>query len=330
MGMGMGMGMGGVGFGQDGAPPPPPVWMRRDNSASDRGGFGNVAPINTDDDDYGRPVQGPYSSAFGGGPSTFGTREYVPAPPPPPPGMNGGDGVWGRFNGSSPAGPTSSGSGPAPSSRQYSTSPPSDVGTSISARMTQTTSSSGSESGGGRSGSSGPIELDMNDSQTLDIYSRVVVFKDDFLREEFSFARSLSANQRKIVHLVAKKLGLGHRSVGMGEDRHVVVYKPSAAESSALRGMASSKVSVAARRVQQGRPAAAAANCALLICLGSETCHIEPDPATFAGYAQLIPQLDRNVVDLVLDPTLQLRPHGFLYQAVIHQHVLLACQEIDA
>ncbi|SCZ93612.1 BZ3500_MvSof-1268-A1-R1_Chr6-3g08771 [Microbotryum saponariae] len=244
IGVGMTMGMGGGGFAPDGGPPPPPppqVWMRREHSASDRAGFGNVAPINTDDDDYGRPVQGPYSSTFGGGASTFGAREYVPAPPPPPPGMNGGDGVWGRFNGSLPAGPTSSGSGPAPSSGQYSTSPPSDVGTSISARMTQTTSSSGSESGGGRSGSSGPIELDMNDSQTLDIYSRVVVFKDDFLREEFAFARSLSANQRKIVHLVAKKLELGHRSVGVGEDRHVVVYKPSASESPALRGMASSR-----------------------------------------------------------------------------------------
>ncbi|SCV67699.1 BQ2448_5310 [Microbotryum intermedium] len=250
MGMGVGMGMGGVGFGPDGGPPPPPPgWMRRENSASDRGGFGNVAPINTDDDDYGRPVQGPYSSAFGGGPSTsFGTREYVPAPPPPPQGMNGGDGVWGRFNGSSPAGPTSSGNGPAPSSGQYSTSPPSDVGTSISARMTQTTSTSSSDSGGGRSGSSGPIELDMNDSQTLDIYSRVVVFKDDFLREEFAFARSLSANQRKIVHLVARKLELGHRSVGAGEDRHVVVYKPSVAESPALRGMSSNKVSDTALR----------------------------------------------------------------------------------
>lgn len=68
----------------------------------------------------------------------------------------------------------------------------------------------------------------MNDAQTLEIYSRVLLFKDDSLRDELSFSKSLSAHQRRIVHLVAQKLGLGHRSAGEGAERHAVVFKSSA------------------------------------------------------------------------------------------------------
>lgn len=68
-------------------------------------------------------------------------------------------------------------------------------------------------------------ELDLNDPQALEIYSRVLIFKDDSLRDELAFARSLSTLQRRNVHLVAKKLGLVHRSVGEGDDRHVIVFK---------------------------------------------------------------------------------------------------------
>ncbi|POW15068.1 hypothetical protein PSHT_07192 [Puccinia striiformis] len=68
-------------------------------------------------------------------------------------------------------------------------------------------------------------ELDMNDPQTLELYSRVVVFKEDKLRDELSFAKSLSGPQRRIVHQIAKKLGLVHRSEGVGEERFVVVSK---------------------------------------------------------------------------------------------------------
>ena len=65
----------------------------------------------------------------------------------------------------------------------------------------------------------------MNDAQTLEIYSRVLLFRDDALRDEFAFSRSLSPQQRRIVHLVAQKLGLEHGSVGEGESRQVIVYK---------------------------------------------------------------------------------------------------------
>ncbi|CAH7685210.1 hypothetical protein PPACK8108_LOCUS19695 [Phakopsora pachyrhizi] len=71
-------------------------------------------------------------------------------------------------------------------------------------------------------------ELDMNDPQTLELYSRVLVFKEDNLRDELAFAKSLSGAQRRIVHQIAKKLGLEHRSDGLGEERFVVVTKQKA------------------------------------------------------------------------------------------------------
>jgi RNA recognition motif-containing protein len=68
-------------------------------------------------------------------------------------------------------------------------------------------------------------ELDMNDPSTLEIYSRVLLFKDDRMRDEMAFSRSLSAMERRVVHMVAKKLGLYHRSVGEGSERYAVVMR---------------------------------------------------------------------------------------------------------
>ncbi|KAG9016075.1 hypothetical protein FRB93_011549 [Tulasnella sp. JGI-2019a] len=68
-------------------------------------------------------------------------------------------------------------------------------------------------------------ELDMNDAATLDIYSRILVFKEDHMRDELAFSRSLSPKQRRIVHLVAQRLGVYHYSVGEGDDRYAVVTR---------------------------------------------------------------------------------------------------------
>jgi len=73
--------------------------------------------------------------------------------------------------------------------------------------------------------SSAQSELDMNDAATLEIYSRVLLFKDDHMRDELAFARSLSPKQRRIVHLVAQKLGVYHYSVGEGDERYAVVTR---------------------------------------------------------------------------------------------------------
>ncbi|KAI0340676.1 hypothetical protein BDW22DRAFT_391793 [Trametopsis cervina] len=78
-------------------------------------------------------------------------------------------------------------------------------------------------------------ELDLNDPSTLEIYSRILLFKDDPMRDELAFSRTLSAKQRRVVHLVAQKLGVYHYSVGEGEERYAVVTRidPSAQQQTA-------------------------------------------------------------------------------------------------
>ena len=68
-------------------------------------------------------------------------------------------------------------------------------------------------------------ELDLNDPSTLDIYSRILLFKDDHMRDELAFSRTLTPKQRRIVHLIAQKLGVYHYSIGEGEERHAVVTR---------------------------------------------------------------------------------------------------------
>ncbi|KAG8740186.1 hypothetical protein FRC10_004625 [Ceratobasidium sp. 414] len=76
-----------------------------------------------------------------------------------------------------------------------------------------------------QSAKSASTELDMNDPSTLEIYSRILVFKEDHMRDELAFSRSLSPKQRRVVHLVAQKLGVYHYSVGEGENRYAVVTR---------------------------------------------------------------------------------------------------------
>jgi len=74
-------------------------------------------------------------------------------------------------------------------------------------------------------GNSASNELDLNDPSTLEIYSRILLFKDDRMRDELAFSRTLSSKQRRIVHLVAQKLGVYHYSIGEGEERYAVVTR---------------------------------------------------------------------------------------------------------
>ncbi|CED82247.1 mRNA cleavage and polyadenylation factor I complex, subunit RNA15 [Phaffia rhodozyma] len=83
----------------------------------------------------------------------------------------------------------------------------------------------GAGSDSGESSDSKSTELDLNDPITLDIYSRILVFKEDRMRDELAFSRTLSALQRRVVHLVAQKLGVYHYSVGEGDKRYAVVTR---------------------------------------------------------------------------------------------------------
>jgi RNA recognition motif-containing protein len=76
-----------------------------------------------------------------------------------------------------------------------------------------------------QSSKSASNELDMNDPSTLEIYSRILVFKEDHMRDELAFSRTLTPKQRRVVHLVAQKLGVYHYSVGEGENRYAVVTR---------------------------------------------------------------------------------------------------------
>ena len=94
----------------------------------------------------------------------------------------------------------------------------SDVGTSVSARVAMSEAPSSKSSG----------RVDMNDPQTLEIYTRVAVFRDDVLRDELAFARALTRVQRDVVRACARRLGLATTTRGQAATKHVVVLKQSA------------------------------------------------------------------------------------------------------
>ncbi|GAA5909111.1 hypothetical protein JCM8208_007434 [Rhodotorula glutinis] len=220
----------------------------------------------------------PSSAASRGGPPTsFGQREFVPAGPPPPPPQqqqqqhfqherqhshqsqhqHQHQHVGHERQHSSHAGAThmSPSYSSESASASVSASPPSsDVGTSVSQRMERGTGSVDSEVGTVATTASvgtaagGKNDLDLNDPPTLELYSRVLLFQGDSLRDELAFSRSLSSQQRRTVHLIAKKLGLEHRSIGDGESRHVVVYKPGTAPPPEGRRPLRGSVSTAALR----------------------------------------------------------------------------------
>lgn len=45
------------------------------------------------------------------------------------------------------------------------------------------------------------------------------------MRDELAFSRTLSPKQRRVVHLIAQKLGVFHYSVGEGDERYAVVTR---------------------------------------------------------------------------------------------------------
>ncbi|KAI5287903.1 hypothetical protein KEM52_001388 [Ascosphaera acerosa] len=68
-------------------------------------------------------------------------------------------------------------------------------------------------------------DVDMNDSDTLDLYTELFLFKQDLSREYYIFPATLSPHQRRTIHTLAHKLELGHSSRGVGAERAVHVYR---------------------------------------------------------------------------------------------------------
>ncbi|WEW56255.1 Peptidyl-prolyl cis-trans isomerase pin4 [Emydomyces testavorans] len=67
--------------------------------------------------------------------------------------------------------------------------------------------------------------IDMNDAQTLQFYSQMLLFKQDPTRESLIFPSTLTPLQRRTVHTLAHNMGLGHASRGTGEQRQVHVFR---------------------------------------------------------------------------------------------------------
>lgn len=65
----------------------------------------------------------------------------------------------------------------------------------------------------------------MNDAQTLQYYSQLLLFKQDMSREALIFPSSLTPIQRRTVHTLAHNMGLGHASRGTGDQRQVHVFR---------------------------------------------------------------------------------------------------------
>jgi hypothetical protein len=71
----------------------------------------------------------------------------------------------------------------------------------------------------------GQLDVDMNDPAALQVYSKLLIFKEDPTREVLPFPPSLLPPERRIVHTIAHHMGLGHASKGDGDRRAVHVFK---------------------------------------------------------------------------------------------------------
>ena len=149
-----------------------------------------ATPVSPLYDDYGTTISSPFSATRSFSVGTTYQQQYSP------PGLSS----------TIPYSISLSSASPAPA-QMNSPQPPQPVSTP-----------SGSEKGATN-------ELDMNDPSTLEIYSRVLLFKDDHMRDELAFSRTLTPKQRRIVHLVAQRLGVYHYSTGEGDERYAVVTR---------------------------------------------------------------------------------------------------------
>lgn len=74
----------------------------------------------------------------------------------------------------------------------------------------------------------GDADVDLNDPQTLQFYSQMLLFKEDTARDSVLFPPNLTPSQRRTVHTLAHNLGLGHASRGSGDQRQVQIFKVAA------------------------------------------------------------------------------------------------------
>ena len=65
----------------------------------------------------------------------------------------------------------------------------------------------------------------MNDPQTLDFYTELVMFKRDESREVLVFPPGIAPEHRRSIHVLAHHMGLEHQSMGEADSRQLTVLK---------------------------------------------------------------------------------------------------------
>ncbi|WPH00698.1 rna-binding post-transcriptional regulator cip2 [Acrodontium crateriforme] len=69
------------------------------------------------------------------------------------------------------------------------------------------------------------VDVDLNDPQALQYYTKLILFKEDPNKDVLVFSPALSPPERRIVHTLAHHMGLGHTSKGESSQRAVHVFK---------------------------------------------------------------------------------------------------------
>ncbi|KAM5343185.1 hypothetical protein ACJ41O_014151 [Fusarium nematophilum] len=68
-------------------------------------------------------------------------------------------------------------------------------------------------------------DVDLNDPQTLEFYTELVMFRRDDSREILVFPPGIAPEHRRSIHILAHHMGLEHQSIGEAESRQLTVLK---------------------------------------------------------------------------------------------------------
>jgi R3H domain/RNA recognition motif. (a.k.a. RRM, RBD, or RNP domain) len=70
-----------------------------------------------------------------------------------------------------------------------------------------------------------PAEINFNDPSILQLYSEILLFRQDLTRETMVLSATLSPTQRRVVHTIAHYFKLAHVSKGSGDQRAVHIFR---------------------------------------------------------------------------------------------------------
>ncbi|KAI8724465.1 hypothetical protein NCS52_00015700 [Fusarium sp. LHS14.1] len=80
--------------------------------------------------------------------------------------------------------------------------------------------------GGGGGGATSHLgDIDLNDPQTLEFYTELVMFRRDDSREILVFPPGIAPEHRRSIHILAHHMGLEHQSIGEADSRQLTVLK---------------------------------------------------------------------------------------------------------